>query len=580
MTSMPRVLIEFDAGRGVQAVPVQGLPFTIGSGVDDAVRIVHPSVAPGHAQVWSPAPGVVAIAPASGPVFHPNGQLTAPCQAHDGSWFAVGQVRIRVRVAAGAAQAVPENAYAARKALTKDNAQDDDAKPMPAGLKLFLALVVVAVAAGAAVPVYMLHKKLSAASQEAAKAASAEAPKVAELPKAQPVADGTDKKPDGMQAAGPDRMTPSPTTETFAPAVAEATDPSAQPESPVAPEVEASQPPAGKQGNAGGFGAASPSTCDEFTREVLATFDGALNAHKAFNAAAIAYAEGPTAETAERLLAAGTAANDAELLIVALTVPEVLDGCQPSFVLQERLQERLSAYEEELERVAAVRKRCGSPEWRIPMPLAPFEVNLNGEDRVIRDAVATEGFWGEGFPGGLTPQLMARFGPKLRAMIVRRGQLRPEDNLIFKFRCVRRAMDAQVAYAEGDALAWADAFRDSMRFLAEDDPIPYYLAKYAYSSHGDDSRPGWCRSNHWGNGAGRFWAGPDRVMQNAIDQLPILDRYNRREFGKSLADRTKDELQRDVLGWLLLESRRDEAWQRRVEREAPAEFRAIEPYIR
>jgi hypothetical protein len=70
------VLIEFDAGDGVQALPALALPCTIGSGVRDAVRIRHASVAAAHAHLWSPEPGILAIAPAAGPVTsHASGYL-------------------------------------------------------------------------------------------------------------------------------------------------------------------------------------------------------------------------------------------------------------------------------------------------------------------------------------------------------------------------------------------------------------------------------------------------------------------------------------------------------------------------
>lgn len=150
------VLIEFDAGSGVQALPAPVLPCTIGSGPRDAVRIRHPSIAPGHAHLWSPEPSILAIAPAAGPVMHPNGPLQGPCEAKDGAWFYVGQVPIRVRVSAKVRPTAPER---------KPTVHGDTTRPSgpvartPPAVIVFGLLLILAVAAAASIPVYFLYKK-------------------------------------------------------------------------------------------------------------------------------------------------------------------------------------------------------------------------------------------------------------------------------------------------------------------------------------------------------------------------------------------------------------------------------------
>lgn len=165
------VLIEFDAGDGVQALPALALPCTIGSGVRDAVRIRHASVAAAHAHLWSPEPGVLAIAPAAGPVIHTNGPLNRPCEAKDGAWFYVGQVPIRVRVSAKARSTALEKRSSERAEATRSPVP---AQRTPPAVVMFGMLLILAAAAAASVPVYLLYTKHLKASTAAAQPSTAD----------------------------------------------------------------------------------------------------------------------------------------------------------------------------------------------------------------------------------------------------------------------------------------------------------------------------------------------------------------------------------------------------------------------
>lgn len=483
----------------------------------------------------------------------------------DGPWAKVATVR-------QLAPLIPARAprAAARVEATKGPSVPTPAEPRGSSpaFKLFAALLVTAATGAAMIPILMLASKSRSPQAESTPVVEAmkSATDTAESPRATAVADlpeaGSSGHPGDAEPTAPtltaaeqpadDAARSGPTATPPADVVsrpgehAPGSEPTTRPEPDAT--VAAGQPadPPVRQRTPDPVPSPKPPpdprpTCDQFASGMLKQFSDAAEAHREFLEL---LKDRSKANNAKLLAAALDRANASELALIRIQIPDHLQGCQPGFVLRERLAAGAKEYEEQREFVV---KTLTSTAWQ-------QRLARSSESAAMR---------------------------LLQAATVRRSQL--HDRLpACRIDALMHAMNAHVAYVSGDVRTWIVEFSAAVEAIDRQDPFQYYLATKWPTGYG---------AGHMFEVSSSYWTMPDsmlgevmyrRWVQERGLEAEILDRvYRRGELpGGSFPAAMSSLLQQDVFQRILGPSRSDGKWNARAAREQPAEYEPIRPYTK